>query len=49
MSTVLGLQLGRARTMIRADEYCIRPSAWYCIRARTMIRADEYCIRPSAW
>ena len=45
MSTVLGLQLGRARTMIRADEYCIRPSA----RARTMIRADEYCIRPSAW
>ena len=32
MSTVLGLQLGlqlgRARTMIRADEYCIRPSAW---------------------
>ena len=23
MSTVLGLQLGRARTMIRADEYCI--------------------------
>ena len=27
MSTVLGLQLGRARTMIRADEYCIiRPS-----------------------
>ena len=46
MSTVLGLQLGRARTMIRADEYCIRPSAW---KARTMIRADEYCIRPSAW
>ena len=38
MSTVLGLQLGRARTMIRADEYCIRPSAWL---ARTMIRADE--------
>ena len=48
MSTVLGLQLGRARTMIRADEYCIE----YCIRpsaSRTMIRADEYCIRPSAW
>ena len=46
MSTVLGLQLGRARTMIRADEYCISLQLG---RARTMIRADEYCIRPSAW
>ena len=48
MSTVLGLQLGRARTMIRADEYCIRPSACTVLGLRTMIRADEYCIRPSA-